>query len=185
MAGNTTASSPFLSDPTKYISLYSSGLTPLYTCVAALSWVLYDYLITLKEEVQHIWPQRNRSVAKIMFVWIRYYTIALLLFDVIQIHLFRKPGITNDTVCVAMDSIIRIVGAISLWSIELTMQLRLYAIYQCSKKAGCPLACQTSIGAQIVSFYSRLLSLTGSCSPLRSQVSCTCLSSMQKDDTQL
>lgn len=36
--------------------------------------------------------------------------------------------------CVAMDSIIRIVGAISLWSVEIIMQLRVYAIYKCSKR---------------------------------------------------
>jgi len=35
--------------------------------------------------------------------------------------------------CVAMDTIIRVVGAISLWSIEVVMQLRVYALYECSK----------------------------------------------------
>ncbi|KAH0578984.1 hypothetical protein H2248_003160 [Termitomyces sp. 'cryptogamus'] len=33
-----------------------------------------------------------------------------------------------------MDSIIRIVGAISLWSIEIVMMLRVYALYNCSKR---------------------------------------------------
>ncbi|KAJ3710165.1 hypothetical protein C8R42DRAFT_381715 [Lentinula raphanica] len=33
-----------------------------------------------------------------------------------------------------MDSIIRVVGAISLWSVEIIMQLRVYALYHCSKK---------------------------------------------------
>jgi hypothetical protein len=33
-----------------------------------------------------------------------------------------------------MDSIIRIVGAISLWSVEIVMQLRIYALFKCSKK---------------------------------------------------
>lgn len=36
--------------------------------------------------------------------------------------------------CVAMDSVIRIVGAISLWSVEIIMQLRVYALYKCSKR---------------------------------------------------
>lgn len=83
---------------------------------------------------------------------IRYYSIALLIFDVTQIHLFTRPGITSETVyvhyllmvltfndlflsrCVAMDSIIRIVGAISLWSVEIIMQLRIYALFKSSKK---------------------------------------------------
>lgn len=33
-----------------------------------------------------------------------------------------------------MDSIIRIVGAITLWSVEVIMQLRVYALYKCSKR---------------------------------------------------
>jgi hypothetical protein len=56
------------------------------------------------------------------------------MFDVTQIHTFSIPGITNDNVCVAMDSIIRIVGAISLWSVEVILQVRVYALYGCSKK---------------------------------------------------
>ncbi|KAF8882851.1 hypothetical protein BD779DRAFT_1541826 [Infundibulicybe gibba] len=80
-----------------------------------------------------MWPQK-RNIGKIMFFWIRYYTIALLIFDVTQIHLFTRPGITSDTVCVAMDTIIRVVGAISLWSIEIVMQLRVYALFKCSHR---------------------------------------------------
>lgn len=33
-----------------------------------------------------------------------------------------------------MDSIIRVVGALSLWSIEIVMQLRVYALYKCSRR---------------------------------------------------
>jgi hypothetical protein len=33
-----------------------------------------------------------------------------------------------------MDPTIRILGAISLWSIEVIMQLRVYALFDCSKK---------------------------------------------------
>ena len=33
----------------------------------------------------------------IIFLQIRYYGIFLVFFDVIQIHVFATPGITNDT----------------------------------------------------------------------------------------
>lgn len=33
-----------------------------------------------------------------------------------------------------MDSIIRVVGALSLWSAEIIMQLRVYALYKCSRR---------------------------------------------------
>jgi len=69
-----------------------------------------------------------------MYFWIRYYTILLLVFDVAQIHSFTRPGVATVDVCVAMDPTIRAVGALSLWSIEIVMQLRIFALYGRSKK---------------------------------------------------
>jgi len=69
-----------------------------------------------------------------MFLWIRYYSLALLIFDVTQIHLFARPGITSNVVCIAMDPITRVAGAIALWSIEIIMQLRIYGLYRSSRK---------------------------------------------------
>ncbi|KAG6916995.1 hypothetical protein DXG01_004340 [Tephrocybe rancida] len=52
-----------------------------------------------------------------------------------------------------MDSIIRVVGAISLWSIEIIMMLRVYALYGCSKRvssmAALSLGC--TVGAHMIS----------------------------------
>ena len=36
--------------------------------------------------------------------------------------------------CVAFDMILRIAGAIALWAIEIIMQLRVYALFGCSRK---------------------------------------------------
>ncbi|KAF9466256.1 hypothetical protein BDZ94DRAFT_1319532 [Collybia nuda] len=119
--------------PIDFVKLYKGSLVPLYGCLPGLTWILHDYFITLEDEVRYIWSQKP-SLGKFMFLWIRYYSIALLIFDVTQIHLFTRPGITSETVCVAMDSIIRIVGAISLWSVEIIMQLRIYALFKSSKK---------------------------------------------------
>lgn len=56
------------------------------------------------------------------------------MFDAVQIHLFARPGITSDIVCLAVNPVTRIVGAISLWSVEIIMQLRIYALFGASKK---------------------------------------------------
>jgi len=95
--------------------------------------LLHDTYSLCTMKIRYIWSQKRGS-SKFMFLWIRYYSLTLLIFDVTQIHLFARPGITSDDLCVAMDSIIRVVGAISLWSIEIIMQLRVYALYNCSKK---------------------------------------------------
>ncbi|KAJ4480855.1 hypothetical protein J3R30DRAFT_3700294 [Lentinula aciculospora] len=120
-------------EESEYLALYKSNLIPLHVCLVGLTWGLHDYFVTLEDEVRHIWPQRL-NFAKFMFLWIRYYTLALLVFDVVQIHVFAIPGVTSDNLCVAMDSIIRVVGAISLWSVEIIMQLRIYALFSCSKR---------------------------------------------------
>ncbi|KAJ3542373.1 hypothetical protein NMY22_g3533 [Coprinellus aureogranulatus] len=113
--------------------LYTRNIIPLRVVLASFTWVLHDYFDTLEEEIRYIWPQKL-CAGKIAYLFVRYYTLALLLFDVIQIHTFAIPGVTSNTVCLAMDPTIRVVGAISLWSIEIIMQLRIYAIFSCSKK---------------------------------------------------
>jgi len=120
-------------DENYFLTLYKGNLIPLHACLAGLTWYIHDHILTLEVEIRYVWPQKT-SVGKIMFLWIRYYTLALLLFDVVQIHLFTVPGVINDEVCIAMDSVIRVVGAISLWSIEILMQLRVYALYSCSRR---------------------------------------------------
>ncbi|TCD61725.1 hypothetical protein EIP91_008011 [Steccherinum ochraceum] len=114
------------------IHLLKAGKIPMFTCVTSLTWVLFDYFLTLEDEVRYIWPS-SWNFGKIMFIWVRYYTIAVTLFDVAQIHSFAtfQPSLTT---CVAMDSVIRVVGALSLWAVEIVMQLRIYALYRGSKK---------------------------------------------------
>ncbi|KAJ6450384.1 hypothetical protein C8R45DRAFT_1224115 [Mycena sanguinolenta] len=120
-------------DTSQLIPLVIGNLIPLHVVLAGLTWILHDYFITLEDEIRYIWPQRL-NFSKFMFLWVRSHSIALLLFDVIQIHVFARPGITSNNLCVAMDTIIRVVGAVSLWSVEIIMQLRIYALYACSRR---------------------------------------------------
>ncbi|KAJ6563292.1 hypothetical protein DFH09DRAFT_1158906 [Mycena vulgaris] len=120
-------------DVSKYIPLVIGSLIPLHVVLAGLTWLLHDYFVTLEDEIRHIWSQR-RSFSKFMFFWIRYYSLTLLLFDVVQIHVFARPGITSNTLCLDMDPITRSAGAVLLWSVEIVMQLRVYALYGCSKR---------------------------------------------------
>ncbi|KAJ7055850.1 hypothetical protein C8F01DRAFT_447501 [Mycena amicta] len=125
--------SPPSESESKLIALIIGNLIPLHVVLVGFTWILHDYFITLEDEIRYIWPQQF-NFSKFMFLWIRYYSITLLLFDLVQIHVFARPGITSPNLCVAMDTIIRVVGAVSLWSVEIVMQLRVYAIYGCSKR---------------------------------------------------
>ncbi|KAJ2920009.1 hypothetical protein MD484_g463, partial [Candolleomyces efflorescens] len=110
------------SEIARFTKLYSLNIIPLRV-------VFY----TLEDEVRYIWSQK-RCLGKSMFLFIRYYTIFLLIFDVLQIHLFTIPGVTSDIVCVATDPIVRMLGAVSLWAVEIIMQLRIHALYNRSRK---------------------------------------------------
>ncbi|KAJ7257755.1 hypothetical protein C8J57DRAFT_1342714 [Mycena rebaudengoi] len=120
-------------DTSKYIPLVVGSLIPLHVVLAGLTWILDDYFVTLEDEIRYIWPQR-RSFSKFMFFWIRYYSIFLLIFDVVQIHVFARPGVKSNNLCLVIDPITRALGAILLWSVEIVMQLRIYALYGCSKR---------------------------------------------------
>ncbi|EIN08912.1 hypothetical protein PUNSTDRAFT_134086 [Punctularia strigosozonata HHB-11173 SS5] len=121
-----------MADPlAEAIALKKAASIPLYVSVVSLTWVLHDYILTVRDEARYIWPGKW-NLGKFLFFWVRYYTIALALFDVAQIHSFAtfQPSLTT---CVVMDAMIRVVGALSLWAIEIVMQLRIYAIFRCSK----------------------------------------------------
>ncbi|PPR00146.1 hypothetical protein CVT24_008953 [Panaeolus cyanescens] len=105
-------------------------ILPLVPC---LVWVIHDYFITLEDEINHVWRQKI-NLGRALYLWIRYYTILLVTFDVVQIHSFAIPGVATKAVCIAMDPTTRTLGAISLWSIEIIMQLRIYALFHSSKK---------------------------------------------------
>ncbi|KAJ6476705.1 hypothetical protein C8R47DRAFT_1020717 [Mycena vitilis] len=117
----------------QYIHLIIGNLIPLHVVLVAFTWILHEYFITLEDEICYIWSQRP-CFSKFMFFWIRYYGIAVLLFDVVQIHDFARPGIKSNNLCLIIDPVTRVVGAMLLWSVEIIMQLRVYALYGCSKR---------------------------------------------------
>ncbi|KAK0457072.1 uncharacterized protein EV420DRAFT_1644219 [Desarmillaria tabescens] len=120
-------------EDTKVAALYRESLVPLYVVPASFTWILHDYFVMLEDEIRYIWPQK-RNIGKIIFLWVRYYSIALLVVDTLQIHIFSILGINSDKLCVAAYTIISVFGAISLWSVEIVMQLRVYVLFTCSKR---------------------------------------------------
>jgi len=74
------------------------------------------------------------TAARYFSFFVRYYTISVILLNVIQIHLFTHPGYATDTSCVAFYILLRVAGGIAVWAIEIIMQLRIYALFGCSSK---------------------------------------------------
>lgn len=96
----------------------------MYAVLSALVWVVYDYFITLEDEVTHFWSRKLCS-GTLIFFWIRYYTIFLIVFDTIEIFSFSADKIMMQSL---------VLGAVSLWSIEIIMQMRVYILFNQSKR---------------------------------------------------
>ncbi|KAF8174234.1 hypothetical protein BJ912DRAFT_1064838 [Pholiota molesta] len=126
-------STPSTISVAQFATLYEANLIPLRVVLASLVWVLHDYFVTLEDEIRYIWTQKP-SFGRFMFLWVRYYTIFLLGFDTLQIHTFALPGVATHGMCVAADPATRVAGAILLWSIEIIMQMRIYILYNSSKR---------------------------------------------------
>ncbi|KIL64410.1 hypothetical protein M378DRAFT_11435 [Amanita muscaria Koide BX008] len=117
----------------EFINLFRANLIPAYVILFSLTWIIYDYFLTLDDEVKLVWPQRW-SRGKILFLFVRYYTISVIVLNAIQIHLFTHPGYATDTSCVVFYILLRVAGGIAVWAIEIIMQLRIYALFGCSSK---------------------------------------------------
>ncbi|GLB41048.1 hypothetical protein LshimejAT787_0902630 [Lyophyllum shimeji] len=119
------------SDAVEFEALYKAGLVPLHACLVGLTWIFHDYFITLEDEIRYIWPMR-RGTPKFVFL---FGTTALLSsFSTSPRSTCSLAQASHLTSCVAMDPVTRMAGAIGLWSIEIIMQLRVYALYRSSKK---------------------------------------------------
>ncbi|KAI4524907.1 hypothetical protein K525DRAFT_360688 [Schizophyllum commune Loenen D] len=103
-----------------YARLYEGNLIPMYATVVGLAWVYYDWALTIDDEVRYVWPQKM-NVGKAIYLWIQWLA---------RIH----PAMTNPMLCIIMDPVDRLSGAVLLWSVEIIMQLRIYAIYERSAK---------------------------------------------------
>ncbi|KAF8956178.1 hypothetical protein BDZ97DRAFT_203423 [Flammula alnicola] len=60
--------------------------------------------------------------------------ILLVVFNTLQIHTFAIPGVVTRSLCVAVDPMTQVAGAISLWSVKIVLQMRIYVLYKRSRK---------------------------------------------------
>ncbi|KAL5525985.1 hypothetical protein ACEPAG_7323 [Sanghuangporus baumii] len=100
-----------------------------YSELASSTIIVFDYLLTLDQEIQFIWKARW-SIGKLLFFVNRYYTLFVVGFnnyalfspklsDDVRLHWFRWQGWT---------------GLVAAALAETILQLRLYALYYGNKK---------------------------------------------------
>ncbi|KIM31623.1 hypothetical protein M408DRAFT_20857 [Serendipita vermifera MAFF 305830] len=63
-----------------------------YTCGAGMTVMMYDYFLTLGEEVKFLWSGPKRfSLAKLMFIWNRYITVPWIIISNYHLAALRPP----------------------------------------------------------------------------------------------
>ncbi|KAI6045423.1 hypothetical protein EDC04DRAFT_58257 [Pisolithus marmoratus] len=99
--------------------------------VAPSAIIMYDYVLTLEEEVDFIWSMPF-SVASAIYLITRYIGTALIL---LSTTIFISVTITPGTVIGSFFLVLEgWANCIEIWLVQILLQMRLYAIYHGSKK---------------------------------------------------
>ncbi|EJD44902.1 hypothetical protein AURDEDRAFT_166085 [Auricularia subglabra TFB-10046 SS5] len=144
-----SAQSPFeLVDENRYYLIFS--FAPIRCYIAAFTWVLFDYSLTLHDEIVYIWKRPMRS-GTIQFYVLRYLGIISLAAS-LGIYLWPKETHADATECPPghkdppylsvrsnMENVI-FVGAPVLqfsvfWVVEVILQTRIFALYDSRRLA--------------------------------------------------
>ncbi|KAG9008098.1 hypothetical protein FRB94_013755 [Tulasnella sp. JGI-2019a] len=97
--------------------------------IAGYAWVIYDWLITLDQEIFFVWARPSGWKSKALFGFIRYYGIALLTFDMIALSGTWGPSFCHNYFYVLGSG-----GFLLLFAVEAALQLRVYALYNCNRR---------------------------------------------------
>ncbi|KZP22051.1 hypothetical protein FIBSPDRAFT_1043766 [Athelia psychrophila] len=94
------------------------------------SLLLWETCITFGSEVEFIWSKPNRSPIKWLYLWIRYYGLAVQI--LFSIMIFRLPLPLEGCRTWYNAQFMLVQGLLS--SIELVLVIRVYALYNCNKR---------------------------------------------------
>lgn len=95
--------------------------------------MLYDYVLTLEEEVDCIWSRRM-SVASAIYLITRYIGTALILFST-AIYIVDKSSTSSGQFFPAFLPVLESwFSCVLIWLVQIILQMRLYALYHGSKK---------------------------------------------------
>jgi len=100
-----------------------------YSWIASLTVMIYDYVLTLGNEV-FIWRHQRWSLGKGLYLFLRYLGLCIMIIDVVVAFL---PNL-GDKFCRGFFIWIVLSVLCSVLSAELVLLFRVYAVYGCSLK---------------------------------------------------
>lgn len=108
----------------------TEGTPTGYLQLACVTWYLYDWFLTLNNEIEFVWS-RKWSLTKVLYALIRFTTLALLIAETV-VYVFTS-GLSQKQ-CDAFSWGSAIGTAAVIAEVELVLQLRIYIVYNKSKK---------------------------------------------------
>lgn len=98
--------------------------------VASLALILYDYFLSIHDEVEFIWKDGARGFGKKVYIWNRYFAIVTLSLTVYS----RLREVKADAInCNAYVEASVVAGAIVMCNLGLVLMLRAWVLYNCSR----------------------------------------------------
>lgn len=118
----------YLANPDYWRLVAERSQTQIYTTMAAWAWLLWDWATSFDDEINYVWiPQW--SLSKILYICTRYFGIFLL-----TIEAASDTRTWSAEFCSFYFTITGIGTMVSLYLVEIAMQVRVHALYGGSKR---------------------------------------------------
>lgn len=98
---------------------------------AAMGLMFYDHIITLGLEIDLVWRQNKRRPAFFLYIFNRFFAFLWLIFDSVPL---TKSGTNSSHVCVIYLMCDDLVTMVTTLTVQGILQLRVYALYNRSKR---------------------------------------------------
>lgn len=118
-------------------ALDEESITVCYP-IAAFAWALHDYFLTIRDEIEYIWKKPFHS-GSWLFIWVRYYGLTVIIFNIVAVLKNVRTSMDQPVVLLprAMDILAtsQLLHFVLLWSVQVVMQMRVYAVYMSRRLA--------------------------------------------------
>ncbi|EMD39667.1 hypothetical protein CERSUDRAFT_81050, partial [Gelatoporia subvermispora B] len=118
--------------------------------VAAITLLGYDYFISLSDEVDVVWSENKRRPMFWIHTFNRFFALVYLIFDSIPL---TPSGIVSSKVCIIYLLCDDIVTLITTVTVQIILQLRVYALYQRNRRILWFLSSMSALEVSIMAIF--------------------------------
>ncbi|KAJ7251505.1 hypothetical protein B0H12DRAFT_1119269 [Mycena haematopus] len=119
--------------PLLYVPLTQLGFDLHKTSIAALAFLVWENLITLDDEVEYIWSKPWTAWVKTVFLFLRYFPLAIQLCNrILDEMIIQQRQLGNSALRAWYISQV-VVAHLAMTGVESVMMARVYAIYHNSR----------------------------------------------------